>query len=141
MFRTFGFPTMDRVWTLDSKVKEYDNENEDGTLKIRVCQKCFSTFKTAPICPYCGAVYETTAIEIQNFKEIELRKIEEKKAARQATYANNIQKIVETYKSPKECRNWFELITWVRMKGYKPGYAFILNKQLKLNYKPYNGGK
>lgn len=134
-----GMPSEDRDWSLKSKVKEYCNENEDGTFKIRVCQECFSTFETAPICPYCGAAYESTPVEIQNMKEIELKKVEEAKAQRRAVYANNIQKVVETYKSPKECRNWFELVQWVKIKGYKPGYAFVLNKQLKLNYKPMKG--
>lgn len=135
----FGFPTMDREWSLDKPVKEYYNENDDGTLKIRVCQNCFSTFETAPICPYCGTPYETTAVEIQNFKEIELKKIEEEKKLRKQIYANNIRNKVEEYESPKECKNWFELVQWVKAKGYKPGYAFILNKQLKLNYKPMRG--
>lgn len=134
-----GMITTDRDWSLDTKVKEYDNENEDGTLKIRVCQNCFSTFETAPICPYCGAVYESTPVEIQNFKEIELKKIEKEKEDRRLAYANNIQEKVKKYKDAKECKNWFELIQWVKINGYKPGYAFVLNKKLKLNYKPYGG--
>lgn len=134
-----GLPTMDRQWSLNKKVKEYSNENEDGTLKIRVCQECFSTFETAPICPYCGAIYETTPIEIQNMKEIELKKIEEEKAARKAVYASNIQEKVSHYMDAKECQNWFELVQFCKVKGYKPQYAFFLNKKLKLNYKPMKG--
>ena len=134
-----GMPTQDREWSLDTKVKEYCNENEDGTLKIRVCQECFSTFETAPICPYCGAEYKLTQIEIENKKEIELRRIEEEKAQRRKQYSDNISEKVKTYKTAKECKNWYELIKWVQYKGYKPGYAFVLNKQLKLNYKPFGG--
>lgn len=134
-----GSPTADRDWSLTKKVKEYYNENEDGTFKIRVCQECFGTFETAPVCPYCGALYETTAIEIQNFKEIELKKIEEAKAAKMQQYRETVQKKVENYKSPKDCKNWMELVQYCKAKGYKHGYAFILNKQLKLNFKV--GGK
>lgn len=134
-----GMPTQDRDWSLDVRVKEYDNENEDGTLKIRVCQECFSTFETAPVCPFCGAEYETTKVEIQNMKEIELKKIEEEKERKRAAYANTIQKKVEEYKNPKECKSWYELVQYCKVKGYKTGYAFVLNKQLKLNYKPYGG--
>ena len=134
-----GMPTQDRNWSLNSKVKEYSNENEDGTFKIRVCQECFSTFETAPVCPYCGAVYETTPIEIQNIKEIQLKKVEEEKERQRQVYKNNIQARVSEYESPKECRNWFELVQWCMVHGYKPGYAFVLNKQLKLNYKPMKG--
>lgn len=134
-----GMPTQDRNWSLNNKVKEYNNENEDGTFKIRVCQECFSTFETAPICPYCGAAYETTPIEIQNMKEVELKKVEEEKERKRQVYKNNIQARVSEYESPKECRNWFELVQYCAVHGYKPGYAFVLNKQLKLNYKPMKG--
>ena len=137
--QSFGFPTATREWSLDSKVKEYCNENEDGTLKIRVCQECFSTFETAPVCPFCGAVYKSTAVEIQNMKEVQLKKVEEEKERQRQVYKNNIQARVSEYESPKECCNWFELVQWCIVKGYKPGYAFVLNKQLKLNYKPMKG--
>ena len=72
-----GLPRLDRDWSLQRKVKDYINENDDGTLKIRVCQNCFSTFETAPICPFCGTPYEVSDIEIENFKEIEVKKIQE----------------------------------------------------------------
>ena len=139
--QSFGFPTTARQWSLDTKVKEYNNENEDGTLKIRICQECFSTFETAPVCPFCGAVYETTPVEIQNMKEIELKKVEEEKEERRKKYSDAITDKIKNYSSPKECKNWFELVKWVQYKGYKTGYAFVLNKQLKLNYKPYGGKK
>lgn len=108
--------TLDREWSLDKPVKEYYNENEDGTFKIRVCQNCFSTFETAPICPYCGAEYETTPIEIQNFKEIELKKVEEEKERRRQVFLNSIKEKVKDYKNAKECKNWVELVKWVEVK-------------------------
>ena len=123
---------------MEKKVKEYYNENEDGTLKIRICQECFSTFETAPVCPFCGAEYQTTPVELQNMKEIELKKIEEEAERRRQVYSNVVTERIKNYKSAKECRSWFELVKWVQYKGYKPGYAFVLNKQLNLNYKPYS---
>ena len=129
-----GMPTQDRDWSLQNKVKEYDNENEDGTLKIRVCQECFSTFETAPICPYCGAEYEISPVEIQNFKEIELRKVEEEKEAKRQQYLSNVESRVSTYTQANECKNWVELTQWVKMKGYKPGYAYVLAKQMKIPF-------
>lgn len=134
-----GLPTSERDWSLVEKVKEYDNENDNGSFIVRICQECFGTFEQAPVCPYCGAVYESTKIEIQNFKEIELRKIEEAKAARMQKYRETVEKKVASYKGPMECKNWMELLTWCKIKGYKQGYAFVLNKQLKLNFKI--GGK
>jgi superfamily II DNA or RNA helicase len=130
--QSFGFPTSRRQWSLDSKVKEYDNENDDGTFKIRVCQNCFSTFEAAPVCPYCGAVYETTATEIQNFKEIELRKVEEEKEARRQEIMHKTAEKVVTYQKPEECRNFYELVEFGKMRGYKPGWAVFQAKRLHL---------
>lgn len=130
-----GPPAMDRDWSLEKPVKEYINENDDGTFKVRVCQECFSTFETAPVCPYCGAVYETTPVEIQNFKEIELKEIEEEKERKRQVFLNNIKEKVKDYKSAYECKNWLELVKWVEVKGYKPGYAFVLAKQMKIPFR------
>lgn len=135
-----GMPTDEREWSLSEKVKRYDNEKEDGTFKLRVCQECFATYESSePVCPYCGATYKTTSIEIQNMKEIELRRIEEKKAERKKQYAEAVQEKVKYLSNPKECKSWYELVQWCKQKGYKPGYAFVLNKKLGLNYKPYGG--
>ena len=119
---------MDREWSLDKSVKEYYNENEDGTFKIRVCTNCFSTFQTAPICPYCGTPYETTAIEIQNFKEIELKKVEEEKEKRRQVFLNNVKERVKKYKSVYECKNWVELIKFAEVNGKKPRIRIYYGK-------------
>lgn len=134
----FGFPTAKRDWSLDTTVKEYDNENEDGTFKIRVCPECFSTFEQAPVCPYCGAEYQTTPIEIYNMKQIELKKVEEAKEAKRQQYLKNISEKVSNYKSARDCKNWVELVEWTKFKGYKSGYAYILAKQMKI---PFGKGK
>lgn len=112
-------PTQEREWSLKEKVKEYYNENEDGTLKIRVCQECFSTFETAPVCPFCGAVYEITPVEIENMKEIELKKIEEAREQKRLEYLSSMAQKVKNYTSPKDCKTWAELTEFAKMKGYK----------------------
>lgn len=133
-----GLPTQEREWSLDTKVKEYCNENDDGTLKLRVCQECFSTFETAPVCPFCGAEYATTPIEIQNMKEIELRKIEEEKEKKRIEYLSNIAEKVKNYTSPKQCKTWAELTEYAKKMGYKMGYAYVMAKQYKI-YIPKKG--
>ena len=122
-----GFPTADRVWSLKSRTKDYINENDDGTLKIRVCQECFGTFETANICPYCGAEYQVTPIEIQNFKEIELKKIEEAKAVRMQKWRESLDEKVADYKKPNECKSWGELLAFARLKGYKPRICIYIS--------------
>ena len=124
-----GMPTQDREWSLDTKVKEYNNENEDGTLKIRICPECFSTFETAPVCPFCGAEYQITPVEILNMKEIELKRIEEEKERKRVEYLSNIAQKVKDYTSPKQCKTWAEITEYAKMKGYKPGYAYVMAKQ------------
>lgn len=54
-------------------------------------------------------------------------------------WREKIEEKVKYYKGPLQCKSWGELLAWTKMKGYKPGYAFVLNKQLKLNFKI--GGK
>lgn len=111
---------MQHEWSLEGKVKEYYNEDDKGNFIIRVCQNCFSTFEKSNICPYCGAEYEITPIEIENFKQIELKKIEEEKEIKRQRYLNNIKEKVKEYKSAKECKNWVELTQFVKEKGYRP---------------------
>lgn len=125
-----GMPTANRKWSLDNKVQEYCNEKEDGMFKIRVCKECFGTYESSEkVCPYCGAMYELTSIEIKNIKEIELKKIEEEKIRKKQEYLSSISEKVKNYTSPKECKTWVELTEYTKKMGYKPGYAYIMAKQ------------
>ena len=127
-----GFPTMQREWSLDKPVKEYDNENDNGTFKIRVCQECFMTFETAPVCPYCGAVYETTPIEIENSKTIELKQIEEAKEERRQKIMRRTAEKIKNYTKPEQCETFYELVEYGKMRNFKPGWAYIQAKRLHL---------
>lgn len=130
--QSFGFPTATRDWSLDNKVKEYCNDNEDGTLKIRICPECFSTFETAPVCPFCGAEYEITPIEIQNIKEIQLKKVEEAREEKRLKVMSARAEKVKGYTKPEQCQNFYELVEYGKMCGYKPGWAVFQAKRLRL---------
>lgn len=125
-----GMPTMDRDWSLKKKVKEYDNENDDGTLRIRVCKECFSTFEGGNVCPYCGAEYELTAIEIENIKEVQLKKVEEERELKRQQYLSSVAERVQYYESVEQCTTWAELIEFAKMKNYKPGFAYVMAKRM-----------
>lgn len=125
-----GMPTMDRDWSLKKKVKGYDNENDDGTLRIRVCKECFSTFEGGNVCPYCGAEYELTAIEIQNIKEVQLKKVEEERELKRQQYLSSVANRVQYYESVEECTTWAELTEFAKMKGYKSGFAYVMAKRM-----------
>lgn len=125
-----GMPTMDRDWSLKKKVKEYDNENDDGTLRIRVCKECFSTFEGGNVCPYCGAEYELTAIEIENIKEVQLKKVEEERELKRQQYLSSVAERVQYYESVEQCTTWAELTEFAKMKNYKPGFAYVMAKKI-----------
>lgn len=70
-----GLPDTDREWSLITAPKKHKTINENGDYTIRVCQNCFRTFKTAPVCPYCQAEYKLKEREIQEKENIRLAKI------------------------------------------------------------------
>ena len=132
MFFAIGMPTADRDWSLDKPVKEYDNEADDGSFIIRVCKECFMTFETADTCPYCGAKYESTPIEIENFKNIELKRIEEEKEERRQKIMRKTAEKVKNYTKPEQCETFYELVEYGKMRNFKPGWAYIQAKRLHL---------
>lgn len=70
-----GLPDSDRNWSLNTAPKKHKIVTENGDYTIRVCQNCFRTFKTAPVCPYCQAEYKLKEREIQEKENIRLSKI------------------------------------------------------------------
>lgn len=120
-----GMPTMDRDWSLKKKVKEYDNENDDGTLRIRVCKECFSTFEGGDVCPYCGAKYELTVIEIENIKEVQLKKVEEERELKRQQIMSKTAEKAKKYTKPEECKTFYELVEFGKIRGYKPRLGCI----------------
>ena len=78
------------------------------------------TFQTAPICPYCGTEYKLDPMEIENIRNIELKRVEEEKEARRQKRLKTIEQKVASYTSPKQCQNWVEITQFCKSKGYKP---------------------
>lgn len=103
-----GLPDAEREWTLDPKPPKTSKKN---TVSVRQCTECFFTHEPAPVCPNCGHVYELTQREIKEKQETEL------------------QKIVEGYALPLECRNVKELYAYAKIKNYKAGWAYYQAKQ------------
>lgn len=124
--------TMDREWSLEKKVPDYYNEDDKGNFIIRVCQNCFSTFEKANVCPYCGAEYQTTQVEIQNYKEIELKKIEEEKETKRQAFMKRTADKVKDYSNVNQCKTFYELVEFGKARNYKPGWAVFQAKRLHL---------
>ncbi|MEG2575649.1 MAG: DEAD/DEAH box helicase family protein [Christensenella sp.] len=110
-----GLPDDERDWTLNGKNKR-QRYNEDGTLAVRQCEKCFGTFRTAAVCPYCGAEYVVKGDELKRVQDIELKEIE--KAERKT-------KRMEV----GMCRTYEDLRKVEVERGYKRGWAYIMAKK------------
>lgn len=110
-----GLPDDKREWSLGEPLKRKKQLNENGDFYIRSCPECFMTFKTAPVCPFCGATYPLHPREIKAREEVELRRItaeetarveeEKKKARREQGKADSFEALVQLgkergYKNP-----------------------------------------
>lgn len=115
-----GLPDDDREWSLDETVKPPKEYSEDGKLIVRQCAKCYGTFKTGPaVCPYCGAIIESTRKELENIENIELQQI---------TAVEKKQKRIEVGRA----RSYKELIQIGQERGYAPGWAYVQAKRRNL---------
>lgn len=121
-----GFPDMEREWSLTGRVKQHKTINENGDYTIRVCQNCFRTFKTAPVCPYCHAEYKLKEREIQEKENIRLAKI----TAEEIKEIEHKKKLLRMEVGRAKTRE--ELIRIGKERGYKNPFYWanmILNNR------------
>lgn len=52
IFASHGLPDDDREWTLEGKVK--GSKPGEATTPTACCSHCYSIYRAAPACPYCG---------------------------------------------------------------------------------------
>ena len=106
-------PDADVEWSLTESVRKKPKLNDEGDFVIRTCPSCFKVFKTAPICPYCGAEYPLHQREIKAHQDIELARITAKEADR----------VAEAKKAARReqgrAQTFEELLAIGRAKGYK----------------------
>ena len=81
-YTRIGLPDDERMWSLGEPLKRKSRMDGNGDFYIRTCPECFMTFKTAPICPFCGHTYPLHPREIKAHKEIELQRITAEEMAR-----------------------------------------------------------
>lgn len=113
-----GLPDDDREWNLCREVEHKPRYNEKGEFLIRECPNCYKVFKTAVRCPYCGYEYPVTSKEIEQIKEIELKRITQ--AEREAEAKRKKQKRQEV--GMAKTRRELERIA--KERGYKPGWVW-----------------
>ena len=108
-----GLPDDDREWSLSKPVPKRRRHDENGNFYIRCCPECFMTFKTAPVCPFCGSEYPLHPREIKAHQDIELQRITTEEAARVA----EIKKAARVEQG--RAATFEELIKLGRQRGYK----------------------
>lgn len=108
-----GVPDEPRVWSLDKPTYRKREFDENGNYTIRCCPRCYMTFSTAPVCPYCGEVYPLHPRELQMHKELQLQRITAEEAARVAA-----KKAADRMEQGR-ARTFEELVRLGYQRGYK----------------------
>ena len=101
------------VWSLTEAPKRKPRLDENGNFYIRCCPECFMTFKTAPVCPYCGSEYPLHHREIEAKENIELQRITAEEAARVAEQKK------KSRLEQGRAQSFEELVQLGRSRGYK----------------------
>ena len=112
-FARFQLPDEPYEWSLDVPIKQRKEIDESGNFYIRTCDKCFKVFKTAPICPYCGATYPLHPREIKAHEEIELQRITAEEAAKAEA------KRKELRREQGRAQTFEQLVKLAKERGYK----------------------
>lgn len=139
-YKRHGFPEADRVWSLDSDVREQrkkakENE-EESEVKTRQCEQCYIVHPPAPVCPNCGFVYKNGRIvkqidgELKLISPAEIERINRMKAERRAQ--GRAQSLTDLYilagkKGHK--KGWAEYVYSDRLK--RNGHSGFISKQEK----------
>ena len=117
-----GLPDDDREWSLGEPLKRKKQLNENGDFYIRSCPECFMTFKTAPVCPFCGVEYPLHPREIKAREEIELQRITAEETARVEEEKKKARMEVG------KCKTLDDLWAIAKERGYAPGWVWKMAK-------------
>jgi len=108
-----GLPDDDREWDLGKPLKRKPRLDDNGDFYIRCCPECYLTFKTAPVCPYCGADYPLHPREIKAHEDVRLAQIT----------AEEAQRVAEAKRRSRaeqgRAQSFEELVALGRKRGYK----------------------
>ena len=117
-----GLPDDEREWSLGEPLKRKKQLNENGDFYIRSCPECFMTFKTAPVCPFCGTEYPLHPREIKAREEVELRRITSEETARVEEEKKKARMEVG------KCKTLDDLWAIAKERGYAPGWVWKMAK-------------
>lgn len=108
---THGLPDEHREWTLEGeRRRKKSKKDQEPTIRVTQCEKCYSIHEPAPQCPSCGYVYPVKDTVPQQV-DGELIEVDPSKLRR--------QKITEVAKA----RTREELERIAQERGYKAGWV------------------
>jgi len=105
-----GLAEEERDWSLEGYAARKRKE-QDALIKTRRCEKCFAIFN-GPLCPCCGAPYETKVRDVEQVAG-ELKQLSPEKLA-----AIRARKGEE-----RGCKTFEDFQKLGASRGYKPGWA------------------
>lgn len=117
-FMRVGLPDEDREWSITASVKKPAAMTSDGDFTVRVCQNCYKTFKTAPVCPYCGESYQLSPREIKAHEEIQLQRITEEETLRIEQEKKRMRMEIG------KAKTLADLWSIAKQRGYAPGWVY-----------------
>lgn len=117
-----GLPDEEREWSLGKPLSRKPRLDGNGDFYIRCCPECYLTFKTAPVCPFCGTEYPLHPREIQAKENIELARITAEEAERVAEEKKRRRMEVG------RARTYPELVKIARERGYSMGWVHQMMK-------------
>lgn len=112
-YTRIGLPDEQRDWSLNKQMVRKKQLNDEGDFYIRSCPQCYLTFQTAPVCPYCGAVYPLKPREIEAHKDIELQRITAEEAQRMAALKK------KSRAEQGRAQSFEELVALGKARGYR----------------------
>lgn len=118
-----GYPEWDIEWSLDGEVKKSKKKNAELELKVRQCPDCYGTHYYAPVCPYCGHVYEVNARTLEEVSG-ELQEIDDLTRDR-LRQAEELRRKEFQKKEERMCRTLEDFQAIARARGYNEKWALI----------------
>ena len=104
-------PDTPRDWVLEKDRGVRTDPDDPDTPAIRRCERCYAVHEWAPVCPYCGHVYEVAVQKPPVVKRGELIRLTEEQIKELEAHAKRTGRLAD----------WHEV---AKQRGHKPGWAY-----------------
>jgi len=123
-WKRHGLPDEDREWSLDGSSDQGKKKDDEDSITVKQCPKCYEVHFPAKVCPSCGHVYKVVGreIEVGDGELVEIDKDALKREARKEQgNAESLDQLIELgkqrgYKNPAK---WAAHVYTARMAKEK----------------------